>query len=80
MLPQPPLTPPLPTLLLLLLQDLVFIDHVKHAYLSDFLVLKEHGFLRPGTVIVADNILIPGAPDYKAYMQKSTELRTVFHP
>ncbi len=65
---------------MLLLQDLVFIDHLKTVYLSDFLLLKEHGFLHPGTVIVADNVLVPGAPDYKAYMQKSSELRTVFHP
>jgi predicted O-methyltransferase YrrM len=28
------------------------------------LACEEHGFIIPGTVIAADNVIFPGAPDY----------------
>jgi len=51
--------------------DLIFIDHWKDQYLADFKLLEIYGLIKPGTVIVADNILYPGAPDYKAYLMSS---------
>lgn len=49
--------------------DFVFIDHAKEAYLPDLeLVLRER-WLRPGAVIVADNVKLPGAPAYHAFMR-----------
>ncbi|CAI5458658.1 unnamed protein product [Closterium sp. Yama58-4] len=56
--------------------DFVFIDHWKDLYVPDLLFLKEHKLIGPGTVIVADNILIPGCPEYLEYMEKSTEFVT----
>lgn len=48
--------------------DLVFLDHDKKAYLPDLHLILEQAWLRPGAVVVADNIKFPGAPEYRAYM------------
>lgn len=48
---------------------LVFIDHDKAAYLPDLQRILDAGWLRPGSVVVADNVGFPGAPAYKAYME-----------
>jgi catechol O-methyltransferase len=50
--------------------DLVFVDHDKAAYLSDLQLILREGWLRPGALVVADNIKFPGAPDYLAYMRQ----------
>jgi catechol O-methyltransferase len=49
--------------------DVVFIDHDKSAYLPDLGRILDQGWLHPGSVVVADNIRQPGAPDYREYMQ-----------
>lgn len=51
--------------------DLVFVDHAKEAYLSDLRLILDQRWLRPGALVVADNIKFPGAPDYLAYMRDS---------
>ncbi|HKQ98172.1 MAG TPA: O-methyltransferase [Candidatus Polarisedimenticolia bacterium] len=48
--------------------DLVFVDHDKKAYLPDLHLILEQAWLRPGAIVVADNIKFPGAPEYRAYM------------
>ncbi len=61
--------------------DLVFLDHDKDAYLPDLQRLLERGWLRPGTLVVADNVRFPGAPEYRAYMtrEQGRTWRTVEH-
>jgi catechol O-methyltransferase len=49
--------------------DLVFIDHAKEAYLADLERILGRGWLHPGSMVVADNIKLPGAPDYRAHMR-----------
>ncbi len=49
--------------------DFVLIDHDKSAYLSDLQSILDRGWLHPGSIVVADNVKIPGAPDYRAYMR-----------
>lgn len=49
--------------------DFVFIDHDKNAYLPDLLNIMARGWLHPGTVVVADNLGMPGSPKYRAYMR-----------
>ncbi|MFB1299568.1 O-methyltransferase [Mycobacterium sp. pW049] len=49
--------------------DLVFIDHDKRAYLPDLRTILTRGWLHPGSIVVADNVGIPGAPAYRAYMR-----------
>jgi catechol O-methyltransferase len=50
--------------------DLLFIDHDKSAYLSDLQSILDRGWLRRGSIAVADNVRIPGAPKYREYMRK----------
>lgn len=61
--------------------DLVFVDHDKDAYLPDLQRLLQQGWLHNGTVVVADNVRFPGAPEYRAYMQgqEGRQWRTIEH-
>ncbi|BBZ32943.1 O-methyltransferase [Mycolicibacterium confluentis] len=61
--------------------DLLFLDHDKNAYLSDLRSIESRGWLHHGTIVVADNVRIPGAPEYRAYMrqQQGRTWRTVEH-
>ncbi len=61
--------------------DFVFVDHAKDAYLPDLERILERGWLRPGAVVVADNVKFPGAPAYRAYMREheGREWRTTEH-
>ncbi len=40
--------------------DFCFVDHLKDCYLSDVQLLEGSELLRPGSCVVADNILYPG--------------------
>jgi catechol O-methyltransferase len=61
--------------------DLIFIDHDKNAYLPDLQLIVERGWLHTGSVAVADNVKLPGAPKYRAYMKdvEGTEWHSVEH-
>ncbi|WP_330180569.1 class I SAM-dependent methyltransferase [Nocardia sp. NBC_01503] len=61
--------------------DLIFLDHAKEAYLADLRTILAAGWLRAGTMVVADNVRVPGVPDYRAYMrtEEGTSWRTVEH-
>jgi catechol O-methyltransferase len=61
--------------------DLLFIDHDKSAYLSDLQSILDRGWLHTGSIVVADNVRVPGAPQYRAYMreQQGTLFNTVEH-
>ena len=49
--------------------DMILIDHDKAAYLSDFKLLDKFGAIQKGTLVIGDNIVFPGAPDYLKYFQ-----------
>jgi catechol O-methyltransferase len=61
--------------------DFVFVDHDKDAYLPDLELILGRGWLRPGAVVVADNVKTPGAPRYREYMREheGREWRTTEH-
>jgi catechol O-methyltransferase len=61
--------------------DLVFIDHDKEAYLPDLQLILDNGWLHYGSLVVADNVKVPGAPEYQAYMREKEGKfwRTVDH-
>lgn len=59
--------------------DMVFLDHDKSFYLSDLKLLISEGFLKRGAVVIADNVLTPGAPDYLAYVEESEDFVTERH-
>ena len=61
--------------------EFAFIDHDKDAYLPDLQRILQRGWLRAGSIVVADNIKFPGAPDYRAFMaeQEGLTWRTLEH-
>jgi catechol O-methyltransferase len=61
--------------------DFVFIDHDKAAYLPDLERIIGEGWLHPGSILVADNVRFPGAPEYRAYLleQEGKAWRTIEH-
>ena len=61
--------------------DFVFLDHDKDAYLPDLERIRERGWLRPGAVVVADNVKFPGVPAYREHMREreGREWRTTEH-
>ncbi|MEZ0343005.1 O-methyltransferase [Mycobacterium sp. pV006] len=50
--------------------ELLFIDHIKNAYLPDLRAILDRGWLRRGSIVVADNVRVPGAPAYRAFMRE----------
>ncbi|CAF1296473.1 unnamed protein product [Adineta steineri] len=58
--------------------DLIFIDHSKDLYLRDFKMLEDAGLIKSGTMIIADNVIYPGAPDYLEYVQNNPNYSTTF--
>lgn len=49
--------------------DFAFIDHAKEAYLPDLELILRERWLRPAAILVADNVKVPGAPEYHAFMR-----------
>lgn len=59
--------------------DFALIDHVKTIYLQDLLIMQQNGFFRQGTVVVGDNVLTPGSPDFRQHMSTSQDFSTIEH-
>lgn len=51
--------------------DFVFLDHWKDRYLPDLKLMEECQLLRKGSVLLADNVICPGTPDYLEYVRNS---------
>ncbi|XP_063958002.1 catechol O-methyltransferase-like [Lytechinus pictus] len=58
--------------------DYVFIDHVKSLYKADLILLEDHRLVRNGTVVVADNMVIPGSPNYLEYVRNSPKYESEY--
>ena len=50
--------------------EFLFLDHVEDLYISDLKVCERLGLLKPGSMVVADNIRLPGAPEYLSYVRQ----------
>jgi catechol O-methyltransferase len=61
--------------------DFVFVDHDKAAYLPDLERILGERWLHPGSIVVADNVKFPGAPEYRAYLKarQDSSWRTIEH-
>jgi catechol O-methyltransferase len=61
--------------------DFAFLDHDKAVYLADLERIVAQGWLRPGAIVVADNVKYPGAPEYLAHMRsrEGAQWRTTEH-
>ncbi|XP_043924637.1 catechol O-methyltransferase-like isoform X2 [Protopterus annectens] len=60
--------------------DYVFLDHWKDRYAPDTKLLEEHGLLRKGTVLLADNVICPGAPEFLQYVRNSPNYECTYYP
>src|SRR6266550_4481425 len=61
--------------------DFAFVDHDKAAYLPDLESILGERWLHPGSIVVADNVRFPGAPQYRAYLkaQQGSAWHTIEH-
>ncbi|KAE8628301.1 hypothetical protein XENTR_v10007445 [Xenopus tropicalis] len=59
--------------------DFIFMDHGKRCYLRDLKLLEELGLLQEGTIILADNVLFPGAPHFLQYIKTSGKYHCRMH-
>ncbi|XP_058707790.1 catechol O-methyltransferase isoform X1 [Poecile atricapillus] len=60
--------------------DFVFLDHWKDRYTPDTILLQECNLLRKGSILLADNIIFPGAPDFLNYVRKSPHFQCTNYP
>ena len=56
--------------------DMLFLDHLEELYVSDLKVCEELGVLRTGAMVVADNVVRPGAPEYREYVRSSARMES----
>lgn len=56
--------------------DMLFLDHVEEIYHIDLQVVESLELLKKGSHVVADNVLRPGAPEYREYVRKHPKLET----
>ncbi|PTB35557.1 uncharacterized protein TrAFT101_009402 [Trichoderma asperellum] len=49
--------------------DFLFMDHQETLYTSDLKLCEELGIFKLGSVIAADNVVRPGAPEYREYVR-----------
>jgi catechol O-methyltransferase len=59
---------------------MIFIDHLKGLYLPDFKFMESSGLIKKGTVVIGDNIICPGSPDYHEHFKQNNQYdSTLFH-
>lgn len=51
--------------------DMTFFDHHKPSYTADLKLCERLGLIGKGTVLVADNMILPGNPPYAAWVRAS---------
>jgi len=56
--------------------DFLFVDHVKMLYRSDLELAMELDVLADGCVVVGDNVLMPGAPEFKELVTTDPHFKT----
>lgn len=55
--------------------ELMFLDHFKGAYITDLKLCEQLDMIVPGTVLAADNVIMPGNPIYLEYVRSSVQTR-----
>ncbi|KAK9391542.1 catechol O-methyltransferase [Crotalus adamanteus] len=60
--------------------DFVFLDHWKERYTPDTILLEECGLLRKGSILLADNIIYPGAPEFIKYIRSNNRYECTSYP
>uniref|UniRef100_A0A0G4HM18 catechol O-methyltransferase n=1 Tax=Chromera velia CCMP2878 TaxID=1169474 RepID=A0A0G4HM18_9ALVE len=54
--------------------DFLFVDHMKDLYLPDLQYCLDKDLLKSRAVVVGDNLIFPGAPDFKKFVIERTDL------
>ncbi|XP_068099385.1 catechol O-methyltransferase-like isoform X2 [Hyperolius riggenbachi] len=60
--------------------DLVFVDHWKDKYTPDTKLLEKCNLLKKGSVVLADNVIVPGAPDFLEYVRTCGRYECTHYP
>ncbi|XP_032864122.1 catechol O-methyltransferase isoform X1 [Tyto alba] len=60
--------------------DFVFLDHWKDRYTPDTILLQECNLLRKGSVFLADNVIVPGAPEFLNYVRNNPHFQCTNYP
>ena len=56
--------------------DFLFLDHVEDLYVTDLKVCENLSLLQPRSMVVADNVLRPGAPQYREYVRQHPRMES----
>lgn len=56
--------------------DFLFIDHEKKLYLRDIKTIIAKDLLASDSIVVADNVITPGAPDYLAFIRANLSFKS----
>ncbi|XP_066459566.1 catechol O-methyltransferase-like [Eleutherodactylus coqui] len=60
--------------------DFVFIDHFSERYTADTKLLEECQLIKKGSVLLADNVVFPGAPDFLEYVRTCGRYDCTYYP
>ncbi|XP_014799483.1 PREDICTED: catechol O-methyltransferase [Calidris pugnax] len=60
--------------------DFVFLDHWKDKYTPDTILIQECNLLRKGSVLLADNVIVPGAPEFLKYIRNNPRFQCTNYP
>ena len=55
--------------------DLIFIDHAKVLYFNELKLCEELGFIKPGTTVMADDMVRQGNAKYSAYVRDTPSVK-----
>jgi catechol O-methyltransferase len=56
--------------------DMLLLDHREDMYITEFQTCEKLGLLQKGTVIIADNVVRPGAPEYRDMVRNHPRLES----
>jgi catechol O-methyltransferase len=56
--------------------DFLFMDHQESLYTTDLKLCEELGILRSGSIIAADNVVRPGAPEYRDHVRNHSKFES----
>jgi catechol O-methyltransferase len=62
---------------LVLSADVILLDHPEELYLPDFQLCESLHLFHQSTIIVADNVARPGAPEYRTYVRAQPHFSSI---